>query len=151
MSRKQQSLSLETKQKILNEVDDKLLKKTATASKYRILNSTLSMIVKNQNKIEAAYAVNQFEPSRKRMRTGKNDDVEVALLRWIREARSQNIILTGAILQEKAKFFGEALGASEFICSNGWLCRFKERHGIVCKKICEKEEAFDSDTVNSFF
>ena len=53
------------KQKILNEVDDKLLKKMAIASKYGILNSTLSTIVKNLNKIEAAYAVNQFEPARK--------------------------------------------------------------------------------------
>ena len=58
-------MSLESKQKILNEVDDKLLKKMAIASKYGILNSTLSTIVKNLNKIEAAYAVNQFEPARK--------------------------------------------------------------------------------------
>lgn len=151
MSRKQQSLSLETKQKILNEVDDKSLKKTKIAAKYGIASSTLSTILKNRDKIEAAYAVNQFEPARKRMRAGKNEDVEVALLRWIREARSQNIILTGTILQEKAKFFGEALGVGDFMCSNGWLSRFKERHGIVCKRICGEEAAVDPDIVESFF
>ena len=81
ISRKQQSFSLETKQKNLNEVVDKLLKKTEITSKYRISYSTLSTIIKNWNKIEAAYAVNQFEPTRKRMLTGKNDNVEVAFLR----------------------------------------------------------------------
>lgn len=151
MDRKQQSLSLEIKQKILNEVDDKSQKKSKIAAKYGIANSTLSTIIKNRNKIEAAYSVNQFEPTRKRMRTAKNEDVEVALLRWIKEARSQNIILTGAVLQEKAKFFGEALGVSDFVCSNGWLSRFKERHGIVCKKICGEEAAVDPSTVTSFF
>ena len=94
----------------------------------QIVSNTLSKIIKNRIKIKVAYAVNQFEPARKKMCTGKNEIVEVALLCWIREFRSQNIILKGTILQEKGKFFGEALGVSNFICSNVWLSRFKECH-----------------------
>lgn len=63
--------------------------------------------------MEAAYEVNKFKPERKRMRTAKNDHVETALIRWIREVRCRNMILTGAILQEKARFFADALGILE--------------------------------------
>nr|XP_042911674.1 uncharacterized protein LOC122272279 [Parasteatoda tepidariorum] len=150
MSRKQQSLSLETKQKILNEVCDGILKKTEIATKYGIPNSTLSTIIKNREKIEVAYAINQFEPARKRMRTGGNEEIEVALLRWVREARSQNLPLTGHVLQEKAKVFADALGVTNFASSNGWLTRFKKRHGIVCHKICGEEATVDKETVESF-
>ena len=40
MSYKQQSLSLKIKQKILNEVDDKSLKKAEIVAKYGIVSST---------------------------------------------------------------------------------------------------------------
>lgn len=151
MSGKKKPLSLETKQKILCDVSDGILKKSAIAAKYGIPASTLSTVIKNREQIETACAINKFEPARKRMRTAKNEEIEVALLRWIREARNQNIILSGAVLQEKAKFFAEALGVSDFTCSNGWLSRFKERNGIVCKKICGEEFSVNQDTVDSFF
>ncbi len=66
--------------------------------------STFSTILKNREKIEAAYASNQVEPKHKRMRTAKNEDVEIALMRWIKEVRSQILTLTGGILQEKRYF-----------------------------------------------
>ena len=56
-----------------------------------------------------------------------------------------------AILQEKDKFFGEPLGASNFICSNGCLSRFKKQQGILCKWICGDASVVDPDIVNSFF
>ena len=83
-------------------------------------------------------SLNQQE---KRARTGKNDDVEVALLRWLREARNQNIILKEAILQEKAKYFGEAFGASEFIYSNGSISADSKNDIELCaKKSAEKKQ-----------
>ncbi|XP_042900840.1 tigger transposable element-derived protein 4-like [Parasteatoda tepidariorum] len=84
------------------------------------------------------------------MRTGGNEEIEVALLRWVREARSQNLPLTGHVLQEKAKVFADALGVTNFASSNGWLTRFKKRHGIVCHKICGEEATVDKETVESF-
>lgn len=65
MIRKQQSLALEVKQKILNEISDGILKKTEIATKYGVANSTISMILKNREKIEAAYASGSFDPVRK--------------------------------------------------------------------------------------
>lgn len=54
------------------------------------------------------------------MRNGKNGEIEVAILRWIREAIKQNIILTGDVLKEKV-FFSNAFGVPDFACSNAWF------------------------------
>lgn len=97
-------LSLEEKQSILSDVDDGIKKKSEIAAKYGIPRSTLSTILKNRYKIEAACVSNKFEPNRKRMRLAKNEDVEIALMKWISEIRSKNTPLTGDILQEKALF-----------------------------------------------
>jgi hypothetical protein len=45
-------------------------------------------------------------------------------------ARSKNIPLTDEILKEKAKHFDDETGVTDFKYSNGWLQRFKARHGI---------------------
>ena len=95
--------------------------------------------------------VSQFELARKRTWIGKNEDVEVALLWQIRKARSQNIILIGMTLQEKAMFFGKALGVIYFICSNDWLSWFKEHNEIVCKRNWGEETVVNPYTLNSFF
>lgn len=97
-------LSLEEKQSILSDVDDGK-KKSEIAAKYGIPRSTLSTILKNRYKIEAACVSNKFEPNRKRMRLAKNEEVEIALMKGIIEIRGKNRPLTGDILQEKALFF----------------------------------------------
>lgn len=111
---------------ILCDVSDEILKKSLIAAMYGIRISTLSTTNKNWEHIETACAVNQFEPARKQRRTTKNEEVEVALLRGIRETRNLNIILTGAVLQEKAKLFAEALDVNGFtvdiICNLWYLC-----------------------------
>lgn len=143
-------LSLEEKQSILSDVDDGIKKKSEIAAKYGIPRSTLSTILKNRYKIEAACVSNKFEPNRKRMRLAKNEEVEIALMKWISEIRSKNRPLTGDILQEKALFFADAFGVEDFQASSGWLQRFKDRHGIVCKKICGEENSVNSETVDTF-
>lgn len=133
MSRKQNTLSLVTKQTIIKEIDEKNLKKSQIALKFGVAKSTISTILKNREKIEKANESNQFGPGRKRIRTGRNEDVEIALLRWIETAKSQNLDLTGPIIQKKAHFFADALGVTNFACSTGWLSRFKVRHNIMSK------------------
>lgn len=151
MNRKfQQSLSLQKKLDILHEVDSGKIKKSEIAKKYGIAKSTVSTILKARDKIETACVLSKFEPSRKRMRVANNEEVETALIKWMNEARNQNLPITGAILLEKAHFFADALGIKEFLGSSGWLQRFKDRHGIICKKICGEEAAVNDEIVVDF-
>ena len=61
--------------------------------------------------------------------------MERALYLWFSNARANNIPVTDSILKEKAQKFSDDLGVVDFIYSNGWLQRFKNRHSIICHKI----------------
>jgi hypothetical protein len=66
-----------------------------------------------------------------------------ALLLWIQQARAKKISLTGRMIQEKAKFFAQRFRMEEFKASEGWLEKFKERHGISWRKIAGESDAAD--------
>lgn len=86
--------------------------------------STISRIIKGKDDIGE-------NPSTKRQRALQCPEIEDALLEWV--LRSQDrIILTDAILIEKAKNFAQMLHVSEsgLKFSHGWLDRFKKRHGL---------------------
>ena len=67
---------------------------------------------------------------KKRHRSAQYADMHSALFIWLTNARAQNIPISEEILKTKAIQFGEEMGINEFSYSNGWLTRFKSRHGI---------------------
>ena len=70
------------------------------------------------------------------MRTSVYEDVEEALLMWFKDIHGRNVPVSGELLQMKASELPSELGHDNFSCSNGWLSRFKTRHGISQKRIC---------------
>ena len=80
------------------------------------------------------YENSKFELQRKRIRTAVYGDIEEALFIWFKQARSMNIPVSGPILTIKVKELALKLGHRDFICSSGWLPRFKSRHDIVFVK-----------------
>ena len=79
----------------------------------------------------------------KKLRAGRHSDMESALQIWFTTARSQNVVITDAVLREKAKQFGSELGITDFQYSNGWLQRFKGRCGIASQVICGESAGVD--------
>ena len=70
-------------------------------------------------------------PNRKRgLQKTANKDVNVICWEWFQTARTLNIPVTGAMLQEKALRCARHLGNTDFKASNGWLESFRRRHGI---------------------
>ena len=89
---------------------------------------------------------------RKKSRGAKFPEVVKALLTWFknaREAREQNVAVSGEIMREKAKYFATKLGISdlEFDCSSGWLERFKVRHDISFKHICGETNSVVTNSI----
>ena len=78
---------------------------TEIGKKYGVHKSTVLKMVKNRQQVEEAYTSFSFQLDRKRMRTGKMEDVEEVLYRWFKQARamSANRNISGNILMEKAK------------------------------------------------
>ena len=77
-----------------------------------------------------------FDRDRKKLRTTDFADVVKALIIWFKQARSQQVPISGPILMEKAKEIAERMGLPSFSGRTGWLDRFKSRHGIVFKNVC---------------
>jgi hypothetical protein len=87
--------------------------------------------------------------NRKRKCGGKCHAVDEALLVWFKQASSYNAPLSHSILLQKANDFGEKL-EEDFKATNGWLTRWKERHGIVYKKLHGEKQDSDGSAADNW-
>ncbi|GBM23291.1 Tigger transposable element-derived protein 6 [Araneus ventricosus] len=75
--------------------------------------------------------------------------MDEAVLKWIHTIRDKNVPISGPFIIEKALQFAKALGYDEFRGSNGWLEKFKRKHGIMAKVIAdESKDVDDNDSEN---
>ncbi|UYV73153.1 hypothetical protein LAZ67_10001978 [Cordylochernes scorpioides] len=137
-SRKKKCLSISEKKRVIQTVENGQSKKDV-AKQFGILPSTLSMILKNKDRIIGSVS----NENRKRSRQGEFPRLEECLVEWIRLCREQNLPIGGFILKDKAKFFAQSLGIKGFAASEGWLSNFKNRHCISFKKICGESASED--------
>ena len=70
-----------------------------------------------------------------RDRSCKEPLLESALSMWFNDVRTKNLPVNSDMIIKKAKKFGGELGVVGFSYSNGWLERFKKRHGILLHKV----------------
>ena len=89
---------------------------------------TLERIVANEAEIRET-AATVPDMSRKRKRTGKNEDVESALGSWFSVVRNKKQTVTGPMIIEKSKDFAKRLGL-DLSPSTGWLASWKKRMSI---------------------
>ncbi|XP_060873374.1 tigger transposable element-derived protein 4-like [Metopolophium dirhodum] len=147
---KRKALSIDDKLRIIKLYDEKIgvFNKQQIADQLRLPSSSLRTILKNRKEIEK----NAFSGSTKRqkVRNGKNEQLENILLEWFRQARTLNLAVNGPVLTEKANEIAKRLNITDFGGSNGWLDRFRKRHGIVYRKICGEADAVDDNSIKSW-
>jgi arginine repressor len=96
----------------------------------KVHQSTISRLIKNKDEIGENLLA-------KRQKTVQYPVLENTLFEWILQSQ-ERIILADDIIIEKAKNFARLLNISDFKFSNGWLQKFKQRHGL--KKITKHGE-----------
>jgi hypothetical protein len=74
-------------------------------------------------------------------------ELETVLFTWYQQAHASNIPIDGTTLREKAKIIAAQLNIDNFSVSNGWVSRFRDRHGLVFKKL--KEESAEVSVENT--
>ncbi|GBM30501.1 Tigger transposable element-derived protein 4 [Araneus ventricosus] len=84
------------------------------------------------------------------MRKSKFDEIEEVLVRWLKDARSQNVPISSLILKEKAMEIAEELNIEDFGGSNGWLERFKDRHCLSFKTICGEAATVEGESIENW-
>jgi hypothetical protein len=98
-------------------------------------------------KREIREQIDKCGKSCKKRKTGRESTfhkLESILLAWYQQARASGIPVDGNILRERAKKTADRMQDDNFAESNGWICRFKDRHGLVYKKVAGESTAVDT-------
>lgn len=147
--RKRVTLSIDTKLEILKKLDSGV-SLSNIAVEYGIGKSTITDIRKSQEKIKqfAKEAKdNGTVKSRCIVRKAADDAFDKAMHLWFAQERSKGTPISGVMVTEKAKILYREMypdkGENHFKASTGWLCRFKNRHGI--RQLRMQEEFLTSD------
>ena len=141
LKRKHQSLSIQEKVEMLKQLDIGVSVRKLCDS-YGIGSSTVYDIKKQREKILKFYEDSDSKTQmciRKTMKDGKSTKHDQMMMEWFKQRRSDGMELTGNMIKDQAKWLHQELKL-EHRCdySEGWLQRFKKRHGIVLQKTGEK-------------
>ena len=150
VSRTRKELTLEEKIKVIAYVDEKHSQRD-TAAQFGISKGAVGNIQQRKQEYLEQYE-NINMPNNRMRNLKKTEDDEVNHLTWIwfQKARSQNIPISGPILQEAAKEFGSKLGRTNFQASNGWLENFRKRYLIDFKNLHGEAESADPVSASQY-
>ena len=135
--RKVFNLTLEKKAELIAAVDQGNRTKWVLAEEYGIAPSTLCGIMVNRVRIMEAFHNQAYKPERKKFRKSSFQDLEEELLKIVIQWQSMKVPFNGPKLMEKAKEIAKKLEISDFVGSNGWIDRFKNRNNIKYTPGCE--------------
>lgn len=103
-----------------------------------VSKSTIARVLSQHDKLQEEWNKNQ-NSSRKRDRKGKDPDVEEALVQWFSDVNEQDLYVKSSVLKSQAEEFAKEIGHLNFKATDGWLSRWKKRHGIkFAKEKCKK-------------
>ena len=138
-----------TKYNALQDIENGMSKKHV-CEKYEIPSSTLSTWKKLNGNIFNEFRSNDLRVKRKRLNNEKYSQVNAAVYKWFIQMRAKDFPLNGPVLKVKASEFATSFGCDDFKASEGWLGKFKTRHGISFKEVAGEENAVTADMTASW-
>ena len=67
-------------------------------------------------------------------RSAKHENLETVLMQWFGQMRAKGALLSDKLVSTKALSLAEKLQLADFKASDGWLSKFKKRHGIKLQR-----------------
>ena len=113
---------------------EKALSNKELAAKHNVLKNTISAWVKNKDKILPSLEEGQ-NIKRQKVLGAAHEALDQAVFKWFLNIRSQNVLLSDTIIQEKASSYAKELNIENFKAWDGLLYRWKERRNITFKEI----------------
>lgn len=71
-------------------------------------------------------------------------------MKWFKQQRSYNVPVSGPLLMVKAEEFAKKLKDEDFVCSSGWIDRFKSRHNITFGKVSGEASSVNTETTQEW-
>ena len=118
-----------------------------------LAESSLRGWLKNESKLRDSCMESEDAGSiRKRARFTNDHRLETAVITWFQQQRAAGAPISGPIIQAQAIKFDKQINgeSSHFSASNGWLQKFKERHGISQFSIVGESRSADLEAAESF-
>ncbi|XP_047409895.1 jerky protein-like [Sciurus carolinensis] len=151
--RKHLSLSIAQKVELLQKLDAGVSVRCLT-EEYGVGTTTIYDLKKQKDKLLKFYSDSdnqELMKNRKTLHRAKNEDLDRVLIEWIRQQRSKDMPLTGLLVMKQARIYHEELNIeSECEYSEGWLQKFKKRHGIKYLKMCGEKASGDHETAENY-
>ena len=119
------------------------------ATKYGVPKNTISTWIKNKDKVLSSLEKGK-NVKRRKLRAGAYEALDAAVFKWFFNMRSQNVSLSGGIIQEKASIYAKELNIENFKASDGSLRRWKERRNITFKTISGESNSLTSEMVSAW-
>lgn len=153
MKRKHVTLSLNEKLAVLQRLDKgESLQKIAKELNVGV--TTIKDWRKNRKDIESYTVTIDGENALKKRKTLKKPKLELldnALWMWFCQERRKGTPISGPIIKEKAIALHKKLEAeSEFAASEGWIDRWKTRHGVRFVSISGEKLSADAEAAKKF-
>ncbi|XP_069168380.1 tigger transposable element-derived protein 7-like [Procambarus clarkii] len=151
LKRKRKYLSIDQKIDLIEKAE-RGYSVTRLAQEFNIGKATVCDIKKQKDNIRKFVAQSQTHAigNRKTLKPAKYTDLDSAVFKWFTQHRAKGIAVSVDSIRNAAERLAEKLNIDNFKASTGWVCRFKERHGIINKKICGEALSADVGSINAF-
>lgn len=150
---KQKRLTLEEKAAILRKLDEGV-RANRLAIDFGVSESAISQIKKQKEQIFEAVAKSYQEAKKKTLHKPEYEELENRLYDWFLKQRQRNCTINGPILKRKAVELFKTVypdkDEKDFNASEGWLYKFKRRHGMRFLKVCGEILSSDTATITPF-
>jgi len=151
MKRKNIVVTMKKKMEALSRIDKGESLKNI-AAEFGVGTSTVSDWKKNRERIENfcfKMISKDSLDNRCKAKTSKLDTLDEALFLWFCAERERGLPISGPIIQQKALSLNKQLphGDPSFTASQGWLDRWKKRHGV--RQLAITGESLSGDNISA--
>lgn len=105
-------------------------KRADLAAKYGIAVNTISVLMKQKDRIFTEVELHFNRVDSKSLKTTAHPFTDEALYSWFLQTAASNVPITGAMLLEKANEFVALERGPDFKVSRGFVDKWKHRHGV---------------------
>jgi Tc5 transposase DNA-binding domain len=99
--------------------------------RFRLLKSpnpsTILKILKNSQRFES---VQPKDTGLRKARAIRHERLDIALINWVLQQQNRRLCISDGMIREKARDLAALLNVTDMKFSNGWLQKFKNRHGL---------------------
>ncbi len=110
----------------------------------------LHKLKKQKDEVMAKYNACANPAAKRHCKTTGHDKLNETVWEWFQDLTSRNYVLSGPLIQQRAREFAEAMNIHDFKASNGWLDRFVKRHNIVYRTRSGERGDVDQETVDAW-